>query len=177
MQEGSGKRTARLLKEARLWGPVAGLVLLDQLTKELAFRLVGFGGRQALIGGFLRATPRINPGLMWSMMGGVPNLVFVFLTCGVVGLLLYYHYKAKMAPDRYSLAALALVLGGAIGNVLDRCNPWRAAEAGIMGVHDFIDVIIPVINYDYPVFNFADAYIVGGVLIYLLLGFKKEKKV
>lgn len=176
MQKESGKRASRALKEARLWGPVAGLVVLDQLTKELAFRLVGLGKRYVLVEDLLRVTPRINPGIMWSILGGVPNFVFILLTMGIVGLLLYYHYKAKMTVDRWAFAALAFVLGGALGNLLDRCNPWRAAESAVMGVHDFVDVVIPLVGYDYPVFNLADAYIVAGVVIYLLLGFRKEKK-
>ena len=170
MQEKAGKRVSRVLKEARLWGPVAGLFLLDQLSKELTFRLVGEGSRRILIEGFLRVTPRINPGLMWSALSGLPNVVFIILTIGVVALLLYYHYRPGPgeAPDRWTVAALALVLGGALGNLLDR---FIAS-----GVRDFIDVIIPLVGYDYPVFNLADAYIVVGVVIYLAVGFKKGKK-
>ena len=168
MQEGT--RVSRLLKEARLWGPVAGLFLLDQVSKELAFRLVDYGQRRALIDGLLYVTPRVNPGLMWSLLGGTPNFVFIMLSVGVVGLLLYYHYRSKDAPDRWGLAALALVLGGALGNLFDRM-PFIAS-----GVRDFVDVVIPLIRYDYPVFNFADGYILAGVLIYLVAGFKKEKK-
>ncbi len=176
MQERAGKRVARVLKKAGLWGPVAGLVVLDQLSKALAFGLVEFGERREIIGGFLRITPRVNPGLMWSMGGQLPNVAFIFLTTGVVGLLLYYHYRVKEPQGRWNLAALALVLGGALGNLLDRCNPWRASDSLTMGVHDFIDVFIPVVRYDYPVFNLADAYIVAGVIIYLLAGLKREKK-
>lgn len=164
MQEGT--RVSRVLKEARLWGPVAGLFLLDQLSKELAFRLVK-EGRCVLIPGLLRITPRINPGLMWSVGGRIPNPVFVILTAGVVGLLLYYHYKAGAAPGRWNRAALALVLGGALGNLLDRFL--------VGGVRDFIDVVIPLVRYDYPVFNLADAYIVAGVVVYFIVGFKNGK--
>ena len=170
MQEKAGKRVSRVLKEARLWGPVAGLFILDQLSKELAFRLVGPGERRVLIEGLLRITPRVNPGLMWSILRGLPNVVFIVPTIGVVALLLYYHYKpgAGEAQARWTVAALALVMGGALGNLLDRF----IAE----GVRDFIDIFIPLIDYDYPVFNLADAYIVAGVAIYFIAGFKKGKK-
>ena len=53
-----------------------------------------------------------------------------------------------------------MLLGGAIGNFIDRV--WRKE------VVDFVDVLIPIINYDFPIFNIADAALTIGVVLIIL---------
>jgi signal peptidase II len=60
-----------------------------------------------------------------------------------------------------------LLLGGAIGNFIDRI--WRNE------VVDFVHVLIPIINYDFPIFNIADASLTIGVVIIILFILKEER--
>ncbi|HSI67517.1 MAG TPA: signal peptidase II, partial [Planococcus sp. (in: firmicutes)] len=64
-----------------------------------------------------------------------------------------------------------VLLGGTLGNFIDRM--WRGE------VVDFIDVLIPVVNYDFPIFNIADAALTVGVVMmigYVFYDEIQEKK-
>jgi len=60
-----------------------------------------------------------------------------------------------------------ILLGGAIGNFIDRLYLGE--------VVDFIDVLIPIINYDFPIFNIADAALTIGVVMVMIVLFLEEK--
>ena len=61
-----------------------------------------------------------------------------------------------------------ILLGGAIGNFIDRLYLGE--------VVDFIDVLIPIINYDFPIFNIADAALTIGVVMVMIVLFLEEKR-
>ena len=61
-----------------------------------------------------------------------------------------------------------ILLGGAIGNFIDRV--FRGE------VVDFIDVLIPIINYDFPIFNVADAALTISVVMLIIALFREEQK-
>lgn len=61
------------------------------------------------------------------------------------------------------------LLGGALGNFIDRL--WRKE------VVDFVDVLIPVIDYDFPIFNVADAALTVGVVLMIIHVFLDEKRI
>ncbi|WP_252898084.1 signal peptidase II [Lysinibacillus sphaericus] len=77
----------------------------------------------------------------------------------------------KRKGSQFFKWGLMLLLGGAIGNFIDRL--FRGE------VVDFVDVLIPIIQYDFPIFNVADAALTIAVVI-LMIGLiredKKEKK-
>jgi len=102
-----------------------------------------------------------NTGMAWGMLHGYPLLLsFVSLVLSALIWLIWYRFGRS---SLYLTITLGLILGGAIGNMIDR---FRLQE-----VVDFVDVLIPLVNYDFPVFNTADACAsVGTVLIagYLL---------
>lgn len=101
-----------------------------------------------------------NTGMAWGMLHGHSLLLsFVSLALVVVICVIWRRYGSSSV---YLTVSLGLILGGALGNMIDR---FRLRE-----VVDFVDVLIPGFNYDFPVFNFADACAsVGTVLVAVFL--------
>jgi len=92
-------------------------------------------------------------------------IFFTIITIITVGLILYYLVKSK--DNELSLIiALALILGGALGNLLDRI---RFGE-----VIDFIDVFVK--TYHWPAFNIADSAISLGAFLMFFWVFRRGKK-
>jgi signal peptidase II len=144
----------------RLLGFVAALVVaLDQATKTLALETLADRPIDVL-GGVVTLRITINSGGAFGVLQGVPGF-FLVATIGIVaGILLW----ARNVEHRGWLTALGLVLGGGVGNVVDRV----VRDHG--GVVDFVDL------HWWPVFNVADACIVTGVGLLLLLGTRGEKE-
>ena len=96
--------------------------------------------------------------------------LFAIITIAVIAGILYYFHKHAKGQPLFQLS-LMVILGGAIGNFIDRMLRGE--------VVDFVDVLIPVINYDFPIFNIADAALTIGVIlmiIFVIYDEKQEKK-
>ena len=159
---------------------LAGLVA-DIATKALADKHIRPTDPDVtvVIPGFFGWKWAENQGAAFSIMHGQP--VVLALIASVV-LFAVFAYVFKTEPKRrWFLIALALVAAGAIGNLYDRLMLGH--------VRDFMfflfdlpghGTVIPLINYEiplkYPVFNVADIWIIGGVLLLLLMSFKKQPK-
>jgi signal peptidase II len=147
---------------------VAALVVAaDQISKALILKYLPLHQSIPIIRGFFDITHVHNPGgafgLMADMSQAVRTFVFIFISSLAVCLILYLYIKT---PRSHALlaAGLALILGGAIGNLIDRFR------FGI--VVDFIDVYVG--SYHWPAFNIADSAITVGIVIFLFhLLFKK----
>jgi signal peptidase II len=148
----------------------AGAVfLIDQTTKAWAIRRLRFGGDKEIIPGFLNFAYAQNTGVAFSMMDdhgdagrwGLSVVAFVAAT-----LVLYFFWKTPRTDDRI-LGALALLLAGIVGNVVDR------SRLGF--VVDFIDVQFG--SWHYPTFNVADmAICIGAGLLILDMFFSKKRQ-
>lgn len=146
------------------------LVVLDQWTKWLVVSDMELGERIPLIDPYLGLLSHRNRGAAWGMLEGQMWLFFIITTIVIVGIVYYFHRHAQNQP-LFQLGLMVL-LGGAIGNFIDRL--FRGE------VVDFVDVLIPVINYEFPIFNVADAALTVGVVIifiFILLDERKQKKV
>ena len=154
----------------------AGAVfMIDQTTKAWAIRRLRFGGDIEIIPGFLNFAYAQNTGVAFSMLDdygdsgrwGLSIVAFV-----AAALVLYFFWKTPRSDDRI-LGALALLLAGIVGNVIDR------ARLGF--VIDFTDVQFG--SWHYPTFNVADAAICIGAGILILDMFlrkdppKEEKEI
>lgn len=133
---------------------VAGLVILvDQLTKWWA--VTHLQDRDIHLFWTLQLNLTFNSGMAFGRGRGFGPLIAVVVVCVVVGLL----FGTSRAPSTLAAVAGGLVLGGAIGNLLDR---FFREGSGFLGgrVVDFIDL------QWYPLFNVADACVViGGILL------------
>lgn len=158
--------TAGANKKALLTAVVGTVVVLDVLTKMWAMNSLTFGHPVQVLGDFFRLTYTHNPGAAFGInIGDHSRMFFLVLSLvalGVLGMI----YRSTPAGDRLRLFAVALVGGGAIGNIIDRFR----FEAGVV---DFLDVGIGA--HRWPIFNVADmAVSIGAVL--LLVSFYFEEK-
>ncbi len=136
----------------RLFLIVVAIVAVDQFSKHLVASMMDVGQSIPLIKDFLAITYVRNPGAAFGMFP-YRTVFFIIVTLIVMGLIIYYY---RVLPAGYTLLrlGLALQLGGALGNLIDRVRN--------VCVVDFIDIkIFP------PVFNLADTAIVLGVIIFL----------
>ena len=97
------------------------------------------------------------------MFGGAPWWVLALLALAIVAALSVWLWRAQ---NRLVAAALGLLIGGALGNVLDRLRHGA--------VMDFLDFHLGV--YHWPAFNLADVAVVSGVALLLLDGFRAPQE-
>ena len=135
---------------------------LDQLSKEWIVRSLTYADEIPVIAGFFHITHVRNPGAAFGVLATSPEPVRMFFFIGVtllaIGLIISFY--RKLAPgDRFSALSLGLILGGAVGNLIDRL---RHGE-----VVDFLHFRLWG-GYTWPDFNFADSFIVVGVILLVI---------
>ncbi|HVZ77478.1 MAG TPA: signal peptidase II [Gemmatimonadaceae bacterium] len=145
-------------KGALFWPVLLAVTGADVLTKGIAVHwLVPQHLPHEVLGDAVRFTLVYNPGAAFGLfLGGQSRWIFTALTVLALGVLARLYWKTPPGHVQRILA-LALVCGGAIGNLLDRLRSG-------MGVVDFIDVGLR--DARWPTFNVADmAVSVGAVLL------------
>ena len=143
--------------------------LIDQTTKAWAIRRLRFGGDKEIIPGFLNFAYAQNTGVAFSMLddhGDAGRFGLSIVAFVAAALVLYFFWRTPRSDDRI-LGALALLLAGIIGNVVDR------ARLGF--VIDFIDIQFG--SWHYPTFNVADTAICIGAGLLILDLFLSKKKI
>jgi signal peptidase II len=137
------------------------VVPLDQVTKHWVTTSIPRGGAIPVIDGFFAITHVLNPGIVFGFFQGGYVGIFLLLTALAVGLIFMF-YRQLPDGDRVSSTALGLILGGAVGNGIDRL----LRQAVVDFLHfDFSWFYFPFI---YPDFNVADSCIVVGVGLLIL---------
>lgn len=141
------------------WLGLSGLIIvLDQLTKHWIISALELGQRIELTS-FFNLVFVFNPGAAFSFLsdaGGWQRWFFVVLALAVSGwltLLIRQHASQRLLP-----LAAAMILGGALGNVIDRMR--------FGAVVDFLDV--HAAGWHWPAFNVADSAISAGVVLLVL---------
>lgn len=130
------------------------VLLIDQISKIVLDKLLVLGKSIKIFDKFLYITKVYNDGVSFSLFTGKR---FVIIICSLLILLFLIFYMKKFKPCKRNIIAFSLIYGGLLGNLIDRI---------IYGyVIDFIDFYI--FNYNYPIFNIADACICIGVFILL----------
>lgn len=145
------------------------VIALDQASKYLIVKNMELGESIEVIGNFLHITSHRNTGAAWGILEGQMWL-FYLITVIVVAVLVYYMQKMSRMHILVG-TSLGLMLGGAIGNFIDRVFHKE--------VVDFVDTNI--FGYDFPVFNVADSALTVGVILLMIFmlfeeRFMKEKK-
>jgi signal peptidase II len=146
------------------------VVLLDQMTKAWILATLRLQEGFAVVGGLFNIIHVRNPGAAFGFLAGAPPLFryIFFMSVTAAAILLIFHYlRVSRIQESSLILALALILAGAVGNLIDRV---RFGE-----VVDFLDVYIG--SYHWPAFNVADSAISVGaaILIMVLLGRRKER--
>lgn len=153
----------------KYYGIAILVILLDQLTKWAIVKNMELGERIAVWDPWLGILSHRNRGAAWGMLEGQMWL-FTIVTIGVIIAIFYFFYTEAKGKPLFQVS-LMLLLGGAVGNFIDRL--FRGE------VVDFVDVLIPVMNYHFPIFNVADAALTIAVvmlLVAILLEEQQDKK-
>jgi signal peptidase II len=130
-----------------------GVLVLDQLTKWLVSSQLLLGQPVVVVGDFIRLTLVHNRGAAFGLFPGsrVPFIIVSLLAIAVV----LYLFQRDAYRSALSRVLLGGILGGALGNLIDR------ARLGY--VVDFIEVGVGSLKW--PVFNVADSAVTLGVII------------
>lgn len=140
------------------------VILLDQVTKWLIVSKMAFGDSIPIINNILYITSHRNRGAAWGILQGQMWL-FYAITLVVIFAIIYYIQKA--AKGKWLLGiSLALMLGGAIGNFIDRVFRKEVVDF----IHTFI------FGYNFPVFNVADSSLCIGVVLLMIVMLRDERE-
>jgi signal peptidase II len=147
-----------------LFAIAAVIVAVDQVTKALVVSNLREGESRRVIGGVLSWTYQRNPGSAFSLFQHIPVL-FTIIAAVIAAVIVV---RAPRVHDRLAGIALGLVLGGAVGNLIDRI----ARPPGVFRgrVIDFIDF------HWWPVFNVADSAVVIGALLLLIASIRSDRR-
>ncbi|WP_040948458.1 signal peptidase II [Gorillibacterium massiliense] len=150
--------------------------LLDQFTKWLIVQNLDLYELVPVIGHFFQITSHRNTGAAFSILEG-ERWFFVVITVIVVCGLLWYMRKVIREGRRLMPTALAFILGGALGNFVDRARHGEVVD--FLQFHFRFTLFSWHVDYIFPIFNIADTFITIGVAMILLdsiLDWRKEKK-
>lgn len=144
-----------------LWWIPAVVVLVDQLTKLIVLRTLPLAGSVTVIPGFADFTHVRNPGVAFGLLAGgdLPYQALVTSGLALLALAGIAYYARHLRPNEtLARIGLSLILGGAIGNLIDRLR--------VGYVVDFIDLYRG--DWHFWAFNVADTSItIGAVLVFL----------
>ncbi|KAF0653927.1 lipoprotein signal peptidase [Cyanobium sp. Copco_Reservoir_LC18] len=127
---------------------------LDQLSKRWALEHLASGSIQPLLPGLLQLQRVSNTGAAFSLFAGAPNQLGLVSALVSLGLLFWILWRPPAGA--WNVLALGLLLGGAVGNGIDR---WRHGA-----VVDFLE-FVPI---HFPIFNLADVAINLAVACFLI---------
>lgn len=153
---------------------IIGVITLDQLSKLLAVAFLKGEGSFVVINKVLRFTYVENRGAAFGMLDDQRWIFLLLSTIGIAAMIVFLFKFAK--GENLLSCALSFVIGGGIGNMIDRTFTGEKLFEGF--VVDFIDF------YAFPgiwmwVFNVADAFVcigAGMMMLYLVLDLIKEVK-
>ncbi len=140
---------------------ISGLVIIiDQITKILILKNLPLYHYVTIIPGLFNITHIHNPGGAFGFMAhqdsSLRNFLFILLA-SVAVCIIFYFYKNTNRTHPFLASGFALILGGAVGNLIDRIRFGK--------VVDFLDFYVR--NYHWPAFNVADSAITVGVTIFI----------
>ena len=142
---------------------VCGLVFIDQYTKSIILAYIDLNESIPVIKDFFNITYVQNYGAGFSIMQNATT-TFYIITPICLCIFGYLLYKTKKS-EYLSKIALLLMIGGTIGNFIDRIVR--------IYVVDFLDFYI--FGWDFPVFNFADMCLTVGVILYIIIVLTEKK--
>jgi signal peptidase II len=168
-QEGHGPSAGALQRLAqwrlRDWlGTALALVVIDQIVKVLVLQSVRYG-EVIEVTPFFNLVLVFNPGAAFSFLAGASGWQREFFIGVALLASAWIIWMLRRHPERTLFClALTMILGGAIGNLIDRV--WMGA------VIDFFDV--HVLGYHWPAFNVADSAISCGALLLIVDAFRGD---
>jgi len=138
------------------------IVGIDQLTKYLTVQNIPLHETVEVIPSLLSFTYHQNTGAAWSILEG--QMIFFYIVTLIVIAVIIYYMQSYGKQDKLFAFSLSLILGGAIGNFIDRL---------------FLQFVVDMIRLefiDFPIFNVADMSLTVGVALMLIYLFYDEWK-
>lgn len=138
-------------------------LFFDQITKILISIFFHVGEKFTLLKNFFSLYFVENYGAAWSIFSGK---VYFLILASIIALIIIYRYMYNFQTNKRNNIAFGFIIGGILGNLIDRI---------FLGyVRDFL--AFKIINYNYPVFNLADSFIVIGIFLLIIAVTKGEDK-
>ncbi|MEC0210586.1 signal peptidase II [Paenibacillus ehimensis] len=152
------------------------VLLLDQATKWLIVSRLELGESRSVIGDFFQITSHRNAGAAFGILQNQRWFFLVITVLVAVGVI-WYLQKTRKEGKKLLPFALSLLLGGALGNFIDRALFGEVVD--FLDFHFRFSFFGLPVDYPFPIFNVADSAIVVGVaLIFLdsLISWRQESK-
>ena len=130
---------------------ILALVGCDQLLKSWTVHHLALGESTAFLPGFMQLTRVHNYGAAWSSFSGKTALLIVVTAALMIAVA--YLLIRRIVRHPLGVAAAVLILGGGVGNIIDRI------------AHGYVVDMFDLLLFDYPVFNLADCFVVVGVIL------------
>ena len=150
------------------WIPLSLLLLADCSSRQFAEEHLGIQHvPHEVLGDLVRFTLAYNPGAAFSLyLGEYSRWIFAIVAAVIIGVLLQM-YRRTAPHDRFQALALALIAGGALGNLVDRLR-------SPLGVVDFIDIGVGDLRF--YTFNIADLGVTIGAAMLALLLLRRDRE-
>ena len=143
----------------------AAVVVADQISKAVISAYVDPFRAISIIPGFFNIVNWRNPGSAFGMFASAGSWKTAFLSVMPLLALVIIAFVLRQTKERFSVFALSLIAGGAVGNLIDRL---RFGE-----VIDFLDFYAA--GHHWPAFNVADSAITVGVILYIYVTYKTPR--
>ena len=143
------------------------VVALDQLTKQIVLRSLGYAGEKVVVDGFFKFVYWGNTGAAWSLFRG--NNLVLAMVAGVALVVLFFSRRHFGSHTLLGQVAFGLIVGGIVGNLIDRLR--------VKHVIDFLYFYLQQRGggeIGFPAFNVADSAICTGVGLIFLLTWRNE---
>lgn len=141
-------------------------IVLDQLSKLYIENNFEYGRMLVLIENHFYITHLRNPGAAFGILADSTWRLPFFLTIATIAIVgILWYFKTLPQHNYFMHAALALIFGGAVGNVIDRVRLGEVVD--FIGVHWY--------QYHWPAFNVADSAICVGVAILLVCTWREDR--
>jgi len=144
---------------AAFFGLATAIVVADQLSKAWIVASFPFGEPVEVLGAWVRIWYVANTGALFGLFRD-QAVVFAALSVAVMALIVWYHGRAVAGSGWLATLALGLLLGGAVGNFIDRIRLGH--------VVDFVDMGLPG-GWRFYTWNLGDAAISTSILLLLLM--------
>lgn len=138
------------------------VIIIDQIIKLIVTMNLKFTESINIINNFFRITYLQNTGAAFSILSG--NTIFLIIITIISLILIYFFLIKNKKIGKIEQICYSLLIGGIIGNLIDRIR--------LGYVIDYLD--FNIINYNYPVFNFADITIVIGIIFLIILNIRTD---
>ena len=159
-----------------------GALAWDLYSKHTVFESLGYpqgvsGWVQEFVGGWItfRLFTSFNEGALWGIgQGFTAGFACLSILCAVA--ICYWLFVRGAAVSLWLTISLSLVMAGTLGNLWDRLgmHGCEVYDKPIFAVRDFL--LFTFGGWPWPVFNFADTYLVAGAVMLVLQSFTVEAK-